>query len=58
LEYQGSGGNLEITFTSGDVVYKINRNIIGEENMPDITLEVEKDGQIILTEDGVLTSEY
>lgn len=58
LEYQGSGGNLDITFTSGDVVYKINRNIIGEENMPDITLEVEKDGQIILTEDGVLTSEY
>lgn len=53
-EFEGSGGNSVITFSNGIYTYKIYRNIIGEDNAPDITLEVEKGGQIILTEDGTL----
>ncbi len=55
LEFEGSGGNHVITFSNGKYTYKIYRNIIGEDNSPDITFEVEKDGKIILTEDGTLT---
>jgi hypothetical protein len=54
LEYQGSGGNHVITFLNNNYTYRIYRNIIGEEDSPDITLEIEKDGQIILTQDGKL----
>lgn len=54
LEFQGSGGNHVITFISGDYIYRVYRNILGEEDSPDITLEVEKDGEIVLTEDGTL----
>jgi len=54
LEFEGSGGNHVITFIKENYTYKVYRNIMGEENSPDITLEVEKDGEIILTEDGKL----
>jgi hypothetical protein len=54
LEFDGSGGNHVITFIKENYTYKIYRNIMGEENSPDITLEVEQDGEIILTEDGKL----
>lgn len=54
LEYEGSGGNHVITFSNGNYTYKVYRNIIGEDNSPDITFEVEKDGRVILTEDGTL----
>jgi len=55
LEFKGSGGNHIITFVKGNYTYKVYRNIMGEEqNSPDITLEVEKDGETILTEDGEL----
>lgn len=54
LEFQGSGGNSVITFSKGNYTYKVYRNIIGEDNSPDITLEVEKNEQIILTQDGTL----
>lgn len=54
LRFTGSGGDHIITFLNGNYTYKVYRNIIGEENTPDITLEVEKNGQIILTEDGTL----
>lgn len=54
IEFQGSGGNHIITFRNGIYKYKVYRNIIGEDNSPDITLEVEKDGKIILTERGAL----
>lgn len=57
LEFEGSGGNHVITFVNGKYTYKVYRNIIGEENSPDITLEIEKDGQIILTENGTLIKE-
>ena len=57
LDFQGSGGNHVITFINGNYTYKVYRNIIGEENSPDITLEIEKNGQIILTEDGTLIIE-
>lgn len=54
LEFSGSGGNHDITFLNGDYTYKIYRNIIAEKGAPDITLVVEKDGQEILTEGGML----
>jgi hypothetical protein len=57
LEYEGSGGNHVITFVNGNYTYKVYRNIIGEENSSDITLDIEKDGKIILTEDGTLIIE-
>ena len=57
LEFDGSGGNHVITFVQGKYTYKIYRNIIGEENSPDISLEIEKDGKTILSEDGTLILE-
>lgn len=57
LESEGSDGNHVITFTNRNYIYKIYRNIIREENSPDITLEIEKEGKIILTEDGTLNIE-
>ena len=57
LKFGGSGGNHIITFVQGKYIYKVYRNIIGEENSPDITLEIEKDGKTILSEDGTLIIE-
>lgn len=57
LDFEGSGGNHVITFVNGHYIYKVYRNIIGEENSPDITIYIEKDGQNILTEDGTLIIE-
>lgn len=56
-EHQGSGGNHVINFVNGIYTYKVYRNIIGEDNSPDITLEIEKNGEIILTADGTLIIE-
>lgn len=56
-EHLGSGGNHVITFVNGIYTYKVYRNIIGEDNSPDITLEIEKNGEIILTADGTLIIE-
>jgi len=55
LEMMGSGGNLVIKFKSNNFTYLVYRNLIGADNTPDITLEVQKDGNTILTEDGTLT---
>nr|WP_315234065.1 hypothetical protein [uncultured Flavobacterium sp.] len=54
---EGSGGNHVISFSSGKYIYKVYRNIIGEDNDADVTIEVEKNGKIILTEDGTLITE-
>lgn len=54
LEMQGSGGNHVIIFQNKEYTYKIYRNIIGEEDHSDITLTVEKNDKIILSEDGKL----
>lgn len=54
FESLGSGGNHVITFINNNFKYLVYRNIIGEDNAPDITLEVEKDGKIILSEGGNL----
>lgn len=54
LEFQGSGGNHVITFTNGNYIYKVYRNILGEEDTPDITLEVEENEKIILHQNGTL----
>lgn len=55
LDFLGSGGNHVIIFSSGNYIYKIFRNIIAEENGSDVSLEVEKDGKAILTQNGILT---
>jgi hypothetical protein len=52
IESSGSGGNHFFTFVNGIFTYKIYRNVMGENNPPDITLEVEKEGKAILTEHG------
>lgn len=57
LDFQGSGGNHVIIFTSGNYTYKIYRNIITEENGPEANLDVEKDGQTILRQNGTLTTD-
>ena len=57
LKFDGSGGNHVITFVNGNYTYKVYRYCIGEENSPDITLDIEKNGQIILSEDGNLIIE-
>ena len=54
LEFQGSGGNHVITFINGNYTYKVYRNILGEKDTPDITLEVEENGNTILHQDGTL----
>ena len=54
LEFEGSGGNHVITFSNANYTYKVYRNILGEDNSPDITLEIEKEGKTILTQDGTL----
>ena len=54
LEFDGSGGNHVVTFVKENFTYTVYRNIIAEENTPDITFELEKDGKIILSEDGTL----
>lgn len=53
-EFEGSGGNYVITFVKGSYTYKVYRNVMGEENSPDITIYIEKDGKSILTENGTL----
>jgi hypothetical protein len=58
LDFQGSGGNHVIIFTNGNYIYKVYRNIIiGEESTPDITLEIEENGKIILHQNGILIRE-
>lgn len=54
LEFLGSGGNHVITFVYNNQSYKIYRNIMGEDDAPDITYDIEKDEEIIFTEDGTL----
>jgi hypothetical protein len=57
LDFQRSGGNHEISFVNGNYTYKIYRWKLGPIDTPDITLEVEKDGERILMEDGTLIFE-
>ena len=57
LEFSGSGGNHIIIFTNGNYTYKVYRNIIKTVDISEITLEVEKNGKTILTEDGTLITE-
>lgn len=54
LIHEGSGGNHVIKFINGNYTYSVYRNIIGEENTPDITLEIEKNGHVIFSEGGTL----
>jgi hypothetical protein len=57
LEYDGSGGNHFISFVNGSYTYKVYRNTLRAEDVADITLEVKKDGKIILKEEGKLITE-
>jgi hypothetical protein len=53
-EMQGSGGNHEFTFVNGIYTYKVRRNILGERDSPDVTIQVEKRGDIIFIAPGSL----
>ena len=53
-EIQGSGGNHEFTFVNGIYTYKVRRNILGERDSPDVTVQVEKRGEIIFIAPGSL----
>ncbi|EPR73316.1 hypothetical protein ADIWIN_1747 [Winogradskyella psychrotolerans RS-3] len=53
-EFQGNGGNYAITFTNGLYTYTIYRNSISKDDEPEATLEVLKNDQIVLTENGKL----
>jgi len=53
----GNGGNHVIAFTNKNYTYKVYRNIIGAYDTPEITLEIEKEGSIILREEGILIIE-
>ena len=53
-EMQGSGGNHEFTFVNGIYTYKVRRNILGERDSPDVTIQVEKRGKIIFIAPGSL----
>ena len=57
LEADGNGGNHVITFSKDNYTYKIHRILMGAEGSPEVTLEVEKDGKLILAEDGELIME-
>jgi hypothetical protein len=58
VEYDGSGGNHYITFEDGSTKIKVYRFIMGaEEDTPDVTIEIEKNGITFLTEDGKLVLE-
>lgn len=53
-EMQGSGGNHEFTFVNGIYTYKVRRNILGERDSSDVTIQVEKRGEIIFIAPGSL----
>lgn len=55
--FEGSGGNHVFTFVINNYTYKVYRNILGEEDMPDITLIILKDGKEILKQGGKLILE-
>ena len=50
----GSGGNHHFVFKSGTFEYVVYRNILGTNETPDITLEVNKKGKTILSQAGKL----
>ena len=52
IAYDGSGGNYSISFIDGVTTYRVYRNIIGEDKMADVSFEIEKNGQQIVTEQG------
>ncbi len=45
-----------ITFINGMYIYTIYRNKISKDDEPEVTLEVLRNDQAVLTEDGKLTS--
>ncbi len=57
FEYQGSGGNHDITFKNGDYIYKVERNVLGTDDTPDVTLTVEQKGEVIWSEGGTLVKD-
>ncbi|MEL6973249.1 MAG: hypothetical protein AAFZ63_08610 [Bacteroidota bacterium] len=50
--HQGSRGSQVITFTNDNYTYRIHCYAIGTPDTPNAILEIEKDGQILLTQDG------
>ena len=46
--------NHEFTFVNGIYTYKVRRNILGERDSPEVTVQVEKRGEIIFIVPGSL----
>jgi hypothetical protein len=57
VEYSGSGGNCVYIFRSGKYIYRVFRNVMSEGYEKAVTLSVEKEGVVILKDDGDLLSE-
>lgn len=58
VQYEGNAGNHVIIFSVENYTYKVYRNIlVAEESSSDVTLIIEKDNQIILSEEGTLLPE-
>lgn len=53
-EAEGTGGNHRFVFTNGIYQYIVYRNVMGEGEVSEITLEVLKNDKVILKEDGIL----
>jgi hypothetical protein len=54
MEREGTGGNHVFYFRNAVYLYSVFRNILGAEDAPDITLHVERNGKLILSESGSL----
>src|SRR5690625_3604189 len=58
VQYEGNAGNHVIIFSVENYTYKVYRNIlVAEESSSDVTLIIEQDNQINLSEEGTLLPE-
>ncbi len=52
LDFDGSGGNFEISFTQEGQSYSVYRNSMAAEDAPDFTIKIKKDKKVISEEGG------
>lgn len=54
VEFEGSGGNHAYLFKSGQYQYRVDRNLIGADDSPEVSLSVTKGNQTVLNQVGHL----
>ena len=54
VEFKGSGGNHAYLFKSGQYEYRVDRNLIGADDSPEVSLSVTKGNQTVLNQVGDL----